>query len=385
MAASVQSLPPQQTPEYGLPWPGCDVTHCPCVAANLPCQRQAALQVTMQRATAEFSDEDDSPPLDGVRMAITAGGETIHYQAPTDPFAKADRWRFIGWSAFAISALVAGSTLMWLRHGRDHADSALFTNHVGQYPIQAVGKPSRRVRVAEDLAGLMVADQNKRNVPKPHFIGLGETLEQAEAKSKGLIEKLFSNAPLPERLSTIPAELHTVAAAYLTSFPSANASKSRFLPDVGVDVDSNLLRPLVGIILTDSPRAILTRLELAKDGVWLLDWNMLQDAMERRLSSSLAGTSVEPFWCGVIAKRRSGIAEDAWEREDYVILECSTDGSGDDKQIVLIPKADPLGQAMEQKLQFGQAYIGNAHLQLQQLKGRRRLVLLGFRSERLTP
>jgi hypothetical protein len=176
-----------------------------------------------------------------------------------------------------------------------------------------------------------------------------------------------------------------VAAAYLTSFPPANASKSRFLPDVGVDVDSNLLRPLVGIILTDSPRAILTRLELAKDGVWLLDWNMLQDAMERRLSSSLAGTSVEPFWCGVIAKRRSGIAEDAWEREDYVILECSTDGSGDDKQIVLIPKADPLGQAMEQKLQFGQAYIGIAHLQLQQLKGRRRLVLLGFRSERLTP
>jgi hypothetical protein len=239
--------------------------------------------------------------------------------------------------------------------------------------------------VAEDLAGLMVVDQAKRNAPNPHFIGLGDTREEAEAKCKRLIEKFFSNAPLPERLSTIPLAQHAQATAYLTTSPPAKANESRFLPDVGVDVESGLLRPLVGIVLSDSPRALMTRLLPAEDGSWLLDWDMLQDAMERRLSSSLMSTSDEPVWCGLIAKRRSGIAEETWERENYVILECSTDGSGVDKQLVLVPKATPLGKAMEQTLQFGQAYIGNARLQLQQLKGGRRLVLLDFRSERLTP
>ena len=267
----------------------------------------------MQRATADFSEEeDDAPPLDGVRMAITAEGETIQYQAPVNIFAKADRWRFIGWSALTISAVLAGSGLMWLRHGRDHADGALFTNNVGPDPLQSVGQPSRRVRVAEDLAGLMVADQAKRTGPNPHFIGLGETREQAEATSKALIEKLFSDAPLAERLASIPPAQRPQATVYLTRFPPAKASESRFLPDVGLDVDTSLLRPLVGMVLSDSPRALLTRLLPAEGGAWLLDWDMLQDAMERRLNGSLTGINDEPFWCGLIAKRRSGIAEEAW-------------------------------------------------------------------------
>lgn len=174
-------------------------------------------------------------------------------------------------------------------------------------------------------------------------------------RARESVEEFFKKHPQPlvfNSLRPLPAKVYAMPGNYTITLCAAEAA----LPE--------------GTVWT------LVRLGHDDKGETKLDWNTLQDSIDRKLANYVATPSGDPKWITLGVRRSFGFDEPADIREAHHIFDIQGLGDGSDRAVAFIPRQQPAGVSLDNTLHWDQLYMIRALVHWITLGGQQRLTIL---------